>query len=56
MHLRVDYAERRTKIQAEQVQWVFEGPQVPSARILTLLLGQGKPRCITPLSLTFVLN
>jgi hypothetical protein len=27
MHIRVDHAEPKTKIQAEQVQWVFEGPQ-----------------------------
>jgi hypothetical protein len=26
----IDHAEPKTKIQAEQVQWVFEGPQVSS--------------------------
>jgi hypothetical protein len=27
MHIRVDHAELKTEIQAEQVQWVFGGPQ-----------------------------
>jgi hypothetical protein len=30
MHIRIDYAEPKTKIQAEQIQWVFEGPQMSS--------------------------
>jgi hypothetical protein len=48
MHMRVDHAEPKMEIPAEQVQWVFGGSQVPSVRMLTLLLDQGKPRCITP--------
>jgi hypothetical protein len=30
MHMRVDHAEPKTKIQTEQVKWVFEGPEAPS--------------------------
>jgi hypothetical protein len=30
MHIRVDHAEPKTEIQAEQVQWVFGGPQASS--------------------------
>jgi hypothetical protein len=36
----------RGEFQTEQVRWVFRGPQVSSVRILTLLLDQGKHRCI----------
>jgi hypothetical protein len=46
LHIQVDHAELKTEIQAEQVQWVFGGPHVPSVRILTLILNQDKPRCI----------
>jgi hypothetical protein len=42
----LDHAEPKSVIQAEQVQKEYGGPQAPSARILTLLLDQGKPRCI----------
>jgi hypothetical protein len=40
------YAEPKLEIQVEQVQKEYGGPQVPSARILTLLLDQGKLWCI----------
>jgi hypothetical protein len=30
LHMRVDHAEQKSKFQAEQVRWVFGGPQVPS--------------------------
>jgi hypothetical protein len=46
LHKRVDHVELESGFQPEQVQGVFGGPQVPSARILTLILDQGKPRCI----------
>jgi hypothetical protein len=29
LHMRVDHTEPESKFQAEQVQWVFEGPQAP---------------------------
>jgi hypothetical protein len=52
----LDHVEPKLEIQAEQVQKEYDGPQAPSARILTFFLDQGKPRCITPHFLTFILN
>jgi hypothetical protein len=44
----IDHVEPEPEIKKEQIQGVFGGPQATSARILTLLLDQSKPRCITP--------
>jgi hypothetical protein len=52
----LDHAEPKSEIQAEQVQKKYGDPQAPSVRILTLLLGQGKPRCIPPIILGFSFN
>jgi hypothetical protein len=30
LHIRVDHAEPKSEFQAEQVQWVFRGPQASS--------------------------
>jgi hypothetical protein len=46
LHIWVDHAELKSKIQVEQVQKEYGGPEASSARILTLLLDEGKPRCI----------
>jgi hypothetical protein len=56
LHKRVDHAEQKSEIQAEQVQKEYDGPQALSARILTLILDQDKPWCITLQSLNFILN
>jgi hypothetical protein len=42
----IDHMEPKTEIQAEQVQWVLEGPQASSSEDTNLELNQGKPRCI----------
>jgi hypothetical protein len=42
----IDHVEPKMKIQAEQVQRVFEGSQVSSDEDTNLELNQGKPRCI----------
>jgi hypothetical protein len=42
----IDHVEPKTKIQAEQVQQVFEGPQASSGDDTNLELNQDKPRCI----------
>jgi hypothetical protein len=52
--IRVDHVEPKTENQAEQVQWVFEGPQASSGEDTNLELNQGKPRFIPPKSLSFV--
>jgi hypothetical protein len=36
----------KIEIQAEQVQWVFGGPQASSGKDTNLALDQDKPRCI----------
>jgi hypothetical protein len=42
----IDHVEPKTKIQAEQIQWVFERTQASSDENTNLELNQGKPRCI----------
>jgi hypothetical protein len=46
--------EPKPEIQAEQVQWMFGGPQVSSGKDTNLALDQGKPWCIPPKSLSFI--
>jgi hypothetical protein len=52
----LDHTELKTEIQAVQVQWWIEGPQAPSGVDTNLMLDQGKPRCIQPMSLSFMLK
>jgi hypothetical protein len=52
--IRVDHVEPKTENQAEQVQWVFEGPQASSGEDTNLELNQGKPQCIPPKSFSFM--
>jgi hypothetical protein len=54
LHIRVDHAEPESEFQAEQVRWVFGGPQVSSGEDTKLALDQGKARCIPPKSLSFI--
>jgi hypothetical protein len=56
LHVLVDHVESESKFQVEQVQWVFGGSQASSGEDTNLDLDQGKPRCITPQYLTFILN
>jgi hypothetical protein len=49
----VDHAEPKSKIQAEQVQNEYDGPQVSSCMDTNLDLNQGKPWCINQWSLSF---
>jgi hypothetical protein len=49
-------AEPESGVQEEQVSEVFEDPQATSCVDTNIAFEQGKPRCITPLSLTFVSN
>jgi hypothetical protein len=50
----VDHAEPKPEIQAEQVQWMFGGPQASNCEDTNLALNQGKPRRIPPKSLSFI--
>jgi hypothetical protein len=42
----MDHVEPRTKIQVQQVQGVFEGPQASSDKDINLPFDQGKSWCI----------
>jgi hypothetical protein len=48
MHIWVDHGEPTAEIQAEQVQWVFKGPQASNCNDANIVFEQGKPCCITP--------
>jgi hypothetical protein len=43
MHIRVDHAEPKTGIQAEQVQWVFGGTQVLSCEDANIVVIKASP-------------
>jgi hypothetical protein len=54
VHFTVDHVEPNPEIQAEQVQWMFGGPQASSCEDTNLALNEGKPRCIPQTSLSFI--
>jgi hypothetical protein len=41
--MQVDHAKPKTKVQAEQVQWVFGGPQAPSVVHANIDFGSRQP-------------
>jgi hypothetical protein len=43
MHIRVDHAESKTKIQAEQVHGVFGGPQASSCEDTNIIVIKASP-------------
>jgi hypothetical protein len=38
----IDHAESKTEVQAEQVQWVFGGPQAPSVVDTNITFGSSQ--------------
>jgi hypothetical protein len=52
----IDHAELKTEIQAVQVQWRIIGPLASSGEDTNLMLDQGKPQCIQPMPLSFILK
>jgi hypothetical protein len=56
LHIRVDHVEPESELQAKQVRRVFKGPQASSDENTNLALDQGKPRCIYPMPLSFILK
>jgi hypothetical protein len=56
LHIRVDHAEPKSELQAKQVRRVFKGPQASSDADTNLTLDQGKPWCIYPMPLSFILK
>jgi hypothetical protein len=53
LHIRVDHVELKSKIQGNK-SVRCGGPQASSGEDTNLTLDKGKPRCITPQSLTFI--
>jgi hypothetical protein len=43
MHMRVDHADPKTEIQAEEVQWVLRGPQVSNYEVANIVVIQASP-------------
>jgi hypothetical protein len=54
LHMQVGHTKPESEFQAEQVRWVFGGPQASSCEDTNLALNQGKPQCIPPKSLSFI--
>jgi hypothetical protein len=47
LHMRVDHAKPKSKVQAEQeVQWVFGGPKAPSVMDANIFVIKASPQCI----------
>jgi hypothetical protein len=49
MHIHVDHVESKTEIQSEQVQWVFECPQVPSCEDANIVVTNASPGASHPI-------
>jgi hypothetical protein len=56
LHMRVDHAELKTKIQAEQVQCVFRGPQASSCEDANIIMINASPSAFNQYFLSFILN
>jgi hypothetical protein len=55
MHMRVDHAESKTKIPAEQVEWVFGGPQAPSYEETNIVVIKASPGASQPITDFYIL-
>jgi hypothetical protein len=51
----IDRVELKTEVQVKQVQKVYSGRQATTCVDTILALDQGKPWCITPSSMIFIL-
>jgi hypothetical protein len=49
MHIRVNHAEPKTEIQAEQLQWVFGGPQASSYEYANIVVIKVSPGASNPI-------
>jgi hypothetical protein len=45
----LDHAEPKTKIQVEQVQWVFRGPQASSCEDANIIVIKASPEASNPI-------
>ncbi len=57
LHIRVDHAEPESEFQAEQVQWVFGGPQASSCEDANIVVIKASPDASHPiLDFYFLIN
>jgi hypothetical protein len=56
MHIRIDQAEPKSEIQAEQVQGVFRGPQASSCEDANIVVIKASSGAFNQYSLSFILN
>jgi hypothetical protein len=54
--MQVDHAEPKSKIQAEQVLWVFRCPQALSCEDVNIVVTKESPGAFNQFSFTFILN
>jgi hypothetical protein len=50
LHMRIDHAESESEFQAEQVRWVFGGPQVSSCEDANIVVIKVSPGASNHLS------
>jgi hypothetical protein len=48
LHMRVDHAKPGSEFQAEQVRWVFEGPQASSCENANIVMIKANPGASNP--------
>jgi hypothetical protein len=56
LHIRVDHAEPKTEIKAEQVQWVFRGPQALSCEDANIVIIKASPGASHQIFIDFSFN
>jgi hypothetical protein len=47
LHIRIDHTELESEFQAEQVRWVFEGPQASSDEDANIAVIKASPSALT---------
>jgi hypothetical protein len=56
LHIRVDHVEPESEFQAEQVRWVFGGPQASSREDANIVVIKTSPGAFNHYSLSFISN
>jgi hypothetical protein len=56
MHIRVDHTEPKMEIQAEQAQWMFEGPQASSCKDANIVVIKASSGALTMFLVLCFLN
>jgi hypothetical protein len=56
LHIRIDHTTLELEFQAEQVRWVFGGPQASSREDANIIVIKASPSAFNHYSLSFILN